>query len=298
MLRKTAREPPGLAQNMIGGRAPMREDKAEQIDQPLPLMEGMGWRIWQRGQQVLRLVTGEFPGDVFLLMLPECLLDSESGYFFWCADLAPSATWHAHGASGATRMAALPDAAEYQTCLECHPGLVTLTLSIRNLSREPWRQASGVVCLRLVEAPTFADGDLTRTYMRLGGEFVCLAGTDRSQGNPLFNAYLCAGVEPPAAWSAPGALWTARREVPDDGFIATVARDGSGVVALLWEPAHDVGCNSSEQFRCIHSNPLIGDLGAGGTASCRGCICVLKGADIEEAYQRCRSAIAKADCRR
>jgi hypothetical protein len=275
----------------------MSDDQPERTDQPLPLTRGMGWRIWQRGQQVLRLVSEGFPADVFLLMLPECVLDSKSGYFFWCADLAASATWHAHGASAAVRVAVLPDAAEYQTCLTCHPGVVTLSLSIRNLSPERWRQASGVVCLRLAEAPTFADEDLARTYMRSGNQFVPLAETDRSRGNPLFNSYLSAGVEAPAAWSEPGALWTAREEVPDDGFIATVARDGSGVVALLWEPSHDIGCNSSEHFRCIHSNPLIGDLGAGETATCRGCICVLRGIDLEESYQRCRSAIAEAECR-
>jgi hypothetical protein len=176
----------------------------------------------------------------------------------------------------------------------CHPGAVTFELAVRNLSERPWRQAAGVVCVRLSEAPTFADGELKRTYMRSGGRFVCLADTDRSYGNSNFNAYLREGLRPPTAWEQPDALWTARREVPDDGFIATVASDGSGVAAVLWEPAHDVGCNVSEDFRCIHSNPMVGDLEAGQTATCRGCICMVKGGDLEEAYRRCQTMIAEA----
>ena len=272
----------------------MVTDHSGQIEGALPLAQGMGWRFWQRGQESLRLVSADFSGDAFLLMLPECVLDRESGYFFWCSDLAPTGAWHAHGASGAVRVATLPEMAEYQASLNCRPGLVTFRLSIRNLSQRRWRQAAGVVCLRLSEAPTFADGELVRTYMRSRDEFVCLAGTNHSYGNPYFSVYLCAGMEPAAAWSEPGALWTARREVPDDGFVATLARDGSGVIGLLWEPAHDVSCNSSEQFRCIHSNPLIGDLNPGETATCRGCACVSRGGDIEDAYQRCRSGLAEA----
>ena len=267
----------------------MGKAEAESIHRPLPLAGGMGWGIWQRGVHTLRMVSADFPRDTFLLMLPECLFE-KSGYFFWCAELSASAAWQAHGANEAIRTAATPGAAEYQTRLTCHPGMLTLSLSIRNLSQERWRQAGGVVCLRLWEAPTFADGELVRTYMRSAGDFVSLADTDRSYGNPNFNAYLRSGVGPLAAWAEPTALWTPRREVPDDGFVATVARDGSGVVAMFWEPFHDIGCNASEQFRCIHSNPMVGDLEPGETATCRGCICVLKGSGIEEAYQLCRTA--------
>jgi hypothetical protein len=272
----------------------MTEHEGQVIEErPLPLMAGSGWQIWQRGWEMLRIVSGEYPDDALLLMLPECVLDDDAGYFLWGGQRDSAAGWHAHGANRAIRVAALEGAAEYQTCLTCYPGVLSLHLSIRNLSPQTWHQAAGVVCLRLSGAPTFADGNLERTYIRSGGEFVRLADTDRSYGNPNFNAYLCGGLTPPPAWAKPEALWTARRESPDDGFIATIARDGSGVAAVLWEPAHDVGCNVSEDFRCIHSNPLVGDLEGGRTTTCRGCIAVLKGGDIEDAYQRCHTAIAE-----
>ena len=75
-------------------------------------------------------------------------------------------------------------------------------------------------------------------------------------------------------------------EESDDGVIGVRDEGGQGILTTAWAQSHHLQANKKPTFRCVHSNPWVGEIESGGSREVRGCVLLHQTDSIDEAFGR------------
>lgn len=205
----------------------------------------------------------EWPGNVFLLWLPEsvCRLRVDRGTGL----LAQDSMWDNYTAGIAHQDFVRTEGGGLLWRYERHPNVAieaelapqgnSLTLEVRvtNRSGRDLAEVSAQNCFHLSAAPDFSCGDFSRIYIRSGGEWRALSSLEPTSDFPMYyrRGFFVGGR--PDRWGGRFSRCNQPAEA-DHPLIVCVVRDGRRAVGTASEDYQCVFHNSRyEYLRCIHS---------------------------------------------
>jgi hypothetical protein len=249
----------------------------------------------------------EWPGNVFLLWLPESVsrlrVDRETGLLaqdsMWdnyTAGIADQDFWRAEGGGLSWGYEGHPDVA-IEADLVPQGNSLRLEVRVTNRSDRDLAEVSAQNCLHLSAAPDFSCGDFTRIHIRSGGEWRALSSLEPTSGFPMYYRRGFFADGRPDRWGGRFSQYNQPAEA-DHPLIVCVSRDGRRAVGTASKDYQCVFHNSQyEYLRCIHSQQVpVRVLGAGERATFCQKIYFVRGglmecvsaceADIEGDFQR------------
>ena len=210
-----------------------------------------------------------FPDDIFLLIFPEWLTSREKSWH-----VRP--TWKTDGGKATAEWIAESVAVKLKLeyFQECNASGLRWNYEVSNGSEQDLSDVALFNCFNLVDAPTFVDREMNRTWIRQGEEnTVQLSTVKRTKASRTIQFYPAKGgltLPEFERFMRYGA--TSTQELKGDR-IAVDSKDGKWTVESIvdgqvayffnnWEPTHG----------CIHAAPLLGDIQAGKSAQSHGTI--------------------------
>ncbi|MHB8864609.1 MAG: creatininase family protein [Pirellulaceae bacterium] len=139
---------------------------------------------------------------------------------------------------------------------------VDLEMTIRNHTEFLWHDVFAFNCLNPINAPTFQDWKLERTYMSAQGKPLCMAQTTRVKGHmPTVGFYLPERITPGTESVFVRGFGATSPDRTDGSWIVTLSDPaGSYMAATAWEAAFLFG---NLDRCCLHAAPSFGDIGPG-----------------------------------
>lgn len=143
-----------------------------------------------------------------------------------------------------------------ETLQALNTGILTMPIREHNSLNWSWQETQAVVCMRLISAPDFCDARRARTSWWDG------------EWHPLERGFPHVALQPSRA------------------ALITVESDPPGYVfGLGWPDVWNVGGNDMPHNVYVHSDPRIGDIGAGAGKKAKG-IVIFTAGDRREALKR------------
>lgn len=200
-----------------------------------------------------------FPGDAFLLNVPEALGDGAKACWF------PQFTW-TELSNGVWRSTGLVKReVDYQVLLTPGFDTVDLQLTATNISDRVWSTSFAFNCFNSFHAPSVNDFECVRIWSSDGAGFKRLVQLPRAWSvRPTIQAYSVLGG--PAAAGIPFvAKFGATSSAALEGWLAIQSRDGARLVAVATKPASFLFQNM--EYSCIHAASSFGPLAPGETGT-------------------------------
>jgi hypothetical protein len=236
-----------------------------------------------RRPYALRIDTADWPGEVFTLWFPECIVARGLGTA--AANWEPGNDQHWEFSGGLLWHEMKRDAFAYRAEVAAREDALDLSLRFTNRSQEVYREGWVNLCMRTCNAPGFDDAELSRTFLRFDGRWTPLRETTPGEPQPAHRIYLVRDEVPYyqeslGAW--PHAVPSQRADHP---LIALVSADGRRTVGMASRPSVGFVSNLDRDMRCLHSNPLLGDVPPGATVEMKALVLFLNGG-LQEAVAR------------
>ncbi len=139
---------------------------------------------------------------------------------------------------------------------------VDVEMTVRNHTEFLWRDVFAFNCLNPIEAPTFQDWKLERTYMSRHGKPFLMSGTKRVQGHmPTVGFYLPERVEAGTESIFVRGFGGTSPDRTDGSWIVTLSEPaGAFMAATVVETAF---LFDNLDRCCLHAAPSFGDIGPG-----------------------------------
>lgn len=213
-----------------------------------------------------------YPRDTFRIDLPEVvhkddqfLLGPEAGGF-----QDSDVKWWRAGPRAWLTTYTKVGVGKYSIWMEPHGDEIEMRWLVQNLSQAEWQYVGATADFFFEKAPDFIDPNLERTYVRIGGKWVALKATDRSDGVWSQQWYVPKGYRPTKLMGGkphPKNSFGLSLDEPDNGLVAVVSKDGRMVVGQAFSKVQYICLNSPH---CVHPAVHLGDIPAGKEASARG----------------------------
>lgn len=189
-------------------------------------------------------------------------------------------SWHSSGA------------VEYSLVVTPYDDYVDAQMSIRNISRGNWTNVFSFNCLNPVNAPSFLDWTLERTYMSKNGRPFRLDATTRVNNGPMKTVqfYVNEAVYPVSPFV--NGFQATSPDRTDDSYIVTLSDDGNSYMAAT-SPTSCFLFNNLDRC-CIHSATNFGDIPSGGEASVTSRFYLAKGT-LEDFIERFETEIKNTE---
>ena len=234
--------------------------------------------------QTIAFELPELPGQEFRVVIPELLSDAKEPIVPW---EQPSPKWDIteNLIRGVTE---IQDTVRMEVAVQFHEGWqIETRVKATNRSGRTWRQLIAFTCFAYYAAPAFDDPQLTRTYLPVDGKWRSIAElfTEHNPGDGPYTFY------PVAGGPRLDDFWLCRRipqrypQAATSGCACVVSTDGKWVAGMTTRTPAFVFNNRRE--RCIHANPLMGDVMPGETVEGASTIHVFPGT-IETFMELCK----------
>jgi hypothetical protein len=200
-----------------------------------------------------------FPGASFNLNIPEAIGDASQAV----GTMSLDAVWTELGAGVWRTEAHLTS--ELELVLTVTPGydVVDIDVSVTNLSIRIWSHSLAFHCLVCGAAPSIADFECKRHWVRTAQQFRRLVEIHRKFSiRPTVQLYSVEGA-PPGMQIPFVAQYDATPAEVLEGWLAIMARDGASIAATVSKPALFLFQNM--EYSCIHSGSSFGTLQPGQT---------------------------------
>jgi hypothetical protein len=176
---------------------------------------------------------------------------------------------------------------KYSIWMEPHGDEIEMRWLVQNLSQEEWQYVGATADFFFDQAPDFADPNLDRTYLRIGGKWVALKATDHSDGGWFTQWYVPKGYRPTKLMGVKPhqkQSFGLSLDEPDNGLVAVVSKDGRMVIGQAFSKVQYVCANPPH---CVHPAAHFGDIPAGKGVSARGKFYFVLGS-LDDLWQRYR----------
>ena len=254
----------------------------------------------------VNLTHEAFPGNTLRFRPPECwfrgmapeeLLPDPAlprgAHHRWPFDvLGPfdtkSGSWDRHTDGAMVGVIGEPDTLHNVTEIRASQEWIEAKTDLTNLTGVDWIETWAHYCLNVDAAPDFKDTTGERTFLFLDRGPVPFTQTHRYEGagwRTLCNTYVPFGREMLAKEYLYGTPIS--RDRPVSPLILRTRNDGRGVLGVCYRHWYGLFADCHQDNNCIHSEPYVGDLEAGATASITGHVYWLKGG-IHDAIERAR----------
>jgi hypothetical protein len=147
-------------------------------------------------------------------------------------------------------------------------------------------------CLRACHAPSFDDADLGRTFLRFDGRWTPLRETTPGDPQPKHRIYLTPAEIAYYQESLGGWPHVVPPQRADHPLIAVVSADGRRTVGMASKPTAGFVSNLDSDMRCLHSNPLLGDVPPGATVEVK-TLLLFAACGLDEAVARTDAWLGK-----
>jgi len=253
--------PSGVTTSTAQERAP-----AEQKGQAAAAISWHGSERWKSlGPIGFRL--RELPDDSFLVIFPEWITSREMSWH-----VKPQWKTKAH------RARAIWHSGPYslQLQMQFHREKATRTLAweyrFTNGSQQPLRDVAAFNCLNLVDAASFIDLKMKRTWVGDARRArVSLADVKKTRGPRTMQFYPARDGLPLAEFERFSRYHVTSQEQLAGDRIGVRSRDGKWTIECIVDgPVAYFFNNWESDHGCIHAAPLFGDIPAGETGSARG----------------------------
>jgi len=200
----------------------------------------------------LNLIFDAFPRDEFSVNIPEQVFaaDGRKGGFM---DFQPD--WRASEGGLGFRWEQ-PKMAAISVQLDPSPLALRFAITVRNLEGKPWQNVCAFPCFNQLDAPTFEDCAMERTFIPLRSGLARLAEVPRvpsASGRP-FQIFILEGADNHVL---PGMGCTSPTRA-SSGHIITQSRDGRWSVGMACgSPAF---LFNNQEISCIHACPTFGHM--------------------------------------
>jgi len=255
----------------------------------------------------VNLTHEAFPGNTVRFRPPECwframapgtprgdLAPAQGPYQRWPFDvLGPRKSmpgaWERQSDGAILGAIGEPDTLHNVTEVRAADECIKVKTQLTNLTNVDWIETWGHYCLNTDAAPDFKDTTGERTFLFLERGLVPFTETHRYEGvgwRTLCNTYVPFGREMLAKEYLYGAPIS--RDRPVSPLILRTSKDGRGVLGVCYRHWYGLFADCHQDNNCIHSEPYVGDLEAGATATSTGHVYWLKGG-IHNAIERSRA---------
>jgi hypothetical protein len=212
---------------------------------------------------LLHVSVPGFPDDLFRVNIPEWIGTRFQRLIIWSAIRSQ---WSQLGDGSARLEWTEPGVCSLSVLLRPGSDTVDITITVGNLTDDVWDDVFAFNCLALLQAPTFADPEMARTYVCTGDSgFRRLADTSRDtnqviSGRQQMQFYMVRGNAPPA-WLLRDGFNCISPETVSRAFVATVAAGCTKVVGMAAADGLFVFNNSG--YSCVHVASRIASLQPG-----------------------------------
>ena len=225
---------------------------------------GSGWKRRGDTTQVMVRVS-QWPDNIFRLWMPEKV---GSLWDNWDSGMARQ-DFQRTGESGLSWSFQRSGKARVEVKLTPLESAVLIEARVVNTSSGEINDVGATSCLQLSLAPDFACGDLSRLFIRTGGEWSSLAALAPRSDYPH---YFRPGRDTSAQMAAARGISELYEAIPaDNPLMVCVSRDGDRSVGTASDDYHYLFHNrANPHLWCMHSQQSpVAVLGAGETASFR-----------------------------
>ena len=233
-------------------------------------------------------VRMELPGvdGCIDLRLPEVINDDSRRIVYTEANLTGGIVWRISPEGAITGEWKRTGLAAYRIKASPQSDGVLLDWVITNLSRAPWNDAAGNICMRSDTVPVLFDPSGNQIFLRAERKWVSAADT----GNVGSTWYLppgrkVAGIMQPYVQEGSYRISQFR---PDEAIIAVRSHDCSWVLAQAWPESRYLLANIQPRYQCCEAPPYLGDILPGKTVRITGKLYFIRGTldDLERNYRR------------
>jgi len=161
---------------------------------------------------------------------------------------------------------------------------VDVEMTVRNHTEFLWRDVFAFNCVNPIQAPTFQDWKLGRTYMQSQGKPRCMDETRRVQGSmPTVQFYLPEDVSSGSESVFVRGFGATSPDRTDGSWIVTVSEPAGGYMAATASEAAFLFDNLDRC--CLHAAPSFGDIGPGEASTTVSRIYLAQG-DLQQFVER------------
>ena len=148
--------------------------------------------------------------------------------------------------------------------------VVDLELRITNCQEQVWKEVMADICLMNIRAPHFYDGEYRRTFVIGPSGLTHVSEFIASPKRPVFRRK---GRKKDALhfyWPENSTFWNMTDVEISGDIVLTQSVDGEWTAAFGWEALAMVSCNTDAAHGCVHANPHLTNIPAGGAGTVRG----------------------------
>ncbi len=244
--------------------------------------EACNYRIYPDAQkQTIAFEMDALPGQVFKIVIPEIITDSERTLLGW--NEAPS-KWDI-GSHRAAWTREISGVIRMNATVLFGPHVIEAEVETTNLSDRTWNLTTAFTCFAFYAAPLFDNPELDRIYLPIDEEWRSVADifARKSPGTGPYTFFSVKDGPRLEAMQVVRRVGQTHPQIIRYGAAAVTSRDGQWVAGVYARRAAYVFCNRRE--RCIHANPLYDPIRPHRTASTSTYVLIMRGelADFEKA---------------
>jgi hypothetical protein len=224
-------------------------------------------------QQNIGFELPELPGEEFRIVIPELISDLEEPILPWST---PSPKWEI-GDNLARCLIEIPHEIRMEAEVRFLGEEIRTTVRATNLSERSWQKANAFTCFAFYAAPLFDDPQLTRTYFPVNDHWKSIADlfAAHNPGEGPYTFFRVAGGPPLEDYWVCRKIQQNHPQLVSRGCAYVISKDGQWVAGMTTHNPAYLFHNRRE--RCIHADPLMGTVPAGGTAEGVSTIYILRG---------------------
>lgn len=201
-----------------------------------------------------------FPGEGFSVGIPEAI--GETARSYWFGAITPE--WHDLGGGTWESVGRVEGQLRYVARITPSDDFVDVLVTLTNESEQTWDQSHAFNCFSCGGAPSVADRECVRHWVRRDGRLRRLIEVPRQYGpRPTVQLYSVEGAPRAADIPFVAAFQATPADVVLEGWMAILARDGRRLVAAASKPTLYLFQNM--EYSCIHAAPSLGRLDPGQT---------------------------------
>jgi hypothetical protein len=240
-------------------------------------------KIWpDKQKQTIGFELPELPDEIFKIVIPEIISDTQQPIVPWSQ---PSPQWEI-GEDSARYSAEVASVFRMNAEVLFRGERIEARVRVTNLSSRTWEKANAFTCFAYYTAPGFDDPQLTRTFLPVDGQWKSVAELFQLH-HPGERPYTFFPVSDGPALDD---FWLFQQipqrhpQAVSKGCACVVSANGNWVAGMTAPNPAFVFTNRRE--RCVHADPLLGDIAPGETAEGVSHIYILRG-PLEGFAERC-----------